>query len=125
MLNFRKIGLVIPAVLFLVMGLRWLVDPQSSAADLGFVLADGLGRSSQIADLGAFFLTTALCLLFGVVTGQRLWFYPPAMLLLLAALGRLLAWALHDATFAGNLILFEVVVAVLVLVLSRGLAPRR
>lgn len=121
MQTLRKVGLILPAVLFLVIGLRWLVDPAASATGLGFALGDGMGRSSQIADFGAFFLTLALCVLFGVVTRQRVWFYPPAMLLLLAAIGRLLAWTLHDATLAGGTILFELVMATWILVLSKGI----
>ena len=114
-----KIVVVLPAVLFIVMGVRWLVDPGGIAPEFGFVLADGLGRSSQVGDFAAFFLTMGICTLLGVVNGRREWFYPPAMLLLLAATGRLLAWVLHDATFAGDMIAFEVAVGVLVLAASR------
>ena len=38
-----------------VMGLRWLVDPSGAAAGIGMPVLDGLARSSQIGDLGAFF----------------------------------------------------------------------
>lgn len=113
---------MLPGVLFIVMGIRWLVDPASIAGDLGLVLADGLGRSSMIGDFAAFFLTVGLCALLGVVTAQRVWFYPPAMLLLLAATGRVLAWALHDAAFAGGPILFEVGVSALLLAAAQWAA---
>ena len=53
-----KIVVVLPGVLLIVMGLRWLVSPAGIAPDFGFVLADGLGRSSQVGDFAAFFLTT-------------------------------------------------------------------
>ena len=112
---------VIPAVLFLFMGLRWLVDPGGVAPDFGFVLGEGLGRSSQVGDFAAFFLTMGICILMGVVTGRRLWYYPPVMLLLLAAIGRLLAWAVHDAALAVDMILFEVGVGALLLAASRWL----
>ena len=114
-----KVIVALPAVLFIVMGLRWLVAPSGISPDLGFVLADGIGRSSQVGDFAAFFLTAGVCILLGVVSGKRFWFYPPAMLLSLAAIGRVLAWALHDATFAGDMIAFEVAVGALVLAASR------
>ena len=106
-----------------MIGVRWLVTPGDSAEALGFVLADGIGRSSQTGDFAAFFLTAGLCILMGVVSGKRVWYYPPVMLLLLAATGRVLAWALHDAGFAGDMILFEVGVSILLLVASRFLEP--
>ena len=116
-----KVLLVLPAVLFIVMGVRWLVDPDGIAPEFGFLLGDGVGRSSQVGDFAAFFLTMGICILMGVVSGRRIWFYPPAMLLLLAATGRVLAWALHDATFAGGMIVFEVGIGALMLVASRWL----
>ncbi len=119
-----KIIVGLPAVLFIVMGLRWLVNPGGIAPEFGFALADGLGRSSQVGDFAAFFLTLGLCILMALVTGRRIWFYPPAMLLLFAAIGRVLAWTLHDASFAGGMIAFEVLVAALLLAASRWLPER-
>ena len=119
-----KIIVGLPAVLFVVMGLRWLVAPADIAPEFGFVLGDGLGRSSQVGDFAAFFLTLGVCILMALVSGRRLWYYPPAMLLLLAAIGRILAWTLHDATFAGDMIVFEIAVAALLLAASRWLPER-
>jgi len=119
-----KIIVGLPAVLFVVMGLRWLVAPADIAPEFGFVLGDGLGRSSQIGDFAAFFLTLGVCILMALVSGRRLWYYPPAMLLLLAAIGRILAWTLHDATFAGGMIVFEIAVGALLLAASRWLPER-
>lgn len=119
-----KIVVALPAVLFLVMGLRWLVAPEGIAPEFGFVLAEGLGRSTQVGDMAAFFLTLGVCILMAVVTGRRLWYYPPVMLLLLAATGRVLAWVLHGASFAGEMILVEVCVAGLLLAAARWLPDR-
>lgn len=120
-----RIVVLFPGVLFVVMGVRWLVAPTDMAPELGFVLADGVGRSSQVGDFAAFFLTAGFCILIGLVTGKRIWFYPPAMLLLLASIGRLLAWALHDAAFAGGMMVFEVVVGLLLLFGSRWLEQKK
>ena len=82
-----RVIVVLPAILFLTIGLRWLVDPTAIATEIGVVLGEGVGRSSQIADFAAFFLTLGLCILMGVIRRQSLWFYPPILLLLLAAVG--------------------------------------
>jgi hypothetical protein len=111
--------LTLAAILFVTMGLRWLVNPLGIAPDLGLALQSGLGLSSQIGDFSAFFMVLGLTLLAGLVTRQSTWFYPPAMLLLIAAAGRLVAWAAHDAAFAAQMIAFEVIVALLALAGAR------
>ncbi len=55
-------------------------------------LLDGRGLSTQLADLASFFLTLGGCILAGLITGNRLWFYPAVSLLGVAAFGRVLAW---------------------------------
>ena len=106
-------------VLFLLSGLRWLFDPTAAAATLGMPLLDGVGRSTQIGDMAAFFLTLGLLIMMGLVTAHRLWFYPACMLLGLAAFGRILAWAAHDA-----LIAVELLITAFLLFASRRLATR-
>jgi hypothetical protein len=113
---------ILPAILFVITGVRWLVDPAGSAPQLGLALDEGLGLSTQVGDLASFFLTLGICMLMAVVTGRRTWYYPPMLLLSLAAVGRLLAWLLHDAALAPQIGL-EVLVALLLLVASRRL-PR-
>ena len=113
---------VLPAILFVVTGVRLLVDPSGSAAQLGLALDQGLGLSSQVGDLSSFFLTMGICILAAVVTGRRTWYYPPILLLSLAAIGRLVAWLVHDAALAPQ-IGIEAVIAILLLVASRRL-PR-
>ena len=115
---------VLPGVLFTVMGVRWLVDPAGIAPTLGLNLESGLGLSSQIGDLAGFFLVAGLCILLAVVTNRRTWYYPPIMLLSFAAIGRLVAWIVHDAAFAPQQIGFEVVIAAILLVASRYLPAR-
>ena len=114
----------IPGLLFTIMGLRWLVDPGGIAPTLGLTLETGLGLSSQVGDLAAFFLVAGLSTLIALVTRNRHWYYPPAMLLLIAATGRLVAWVAHDAALAVQLIVFEVIVAVLLLTASRLLPEK-
>ena len=119
-----KVILLFAAVLFLVVGLRWLINPDGIVPGFGVVLGDGLGRSTQVGIFSALFLTLGFCVLMALVSGRRVWYYPPVMLLLLTATGRLLSWVAHDAAFALGLIGIEVVVAALLLAASRWLAER-
>ena len=108
-------------VLFIVTGLRWLLAPAGVAPEFGLVLSAGVGLSSQIGDMSAFFLTLGVCILMGLTTQRTIWYYPPIILLSLTAVGRVLAWLLHDAALAMNLIAPEVIVALILLIASRRL----
>jgi hypothetical protein len=109
-------------VLFIVTGLRWLLAPAGVAPEFGLALSSGVGLSSQIGDMSAFFLTLGVCILMGLTTGRAIWYYPPMILLSLTAVGRILAWLLHDAALATGLIAPEVIVALILLIASRRLA---
>ena len=116
-----KVLVALPAILFLVTGLRWLVAPAGVAPMFGLTLAEGVGLSSQVGDMSAFFLTLGICMLVGLVTGRRVWFYPPIILLLLTAVGRIVAWLVHDAALALDLIAPEIIVSVILLVAAKRL----
>ena len=108
-------------VLFIVTGLRWLLAPAGVAPEFGLVLSTGVGLSSQIGDMSAFFLTLGVCILMGLTTQRTIWYYPPIILLSLTAVGRVLAWLLHDAALATDLIAPEVIIALILLIASRRL----
>ena len=110
-----RVLVLLPAILFVVTGLRWIVDPAGVAPEFGLTLMDGVGLSSQVGDMSAFFLTLGMLMLIALITGKRTWYYPPIMLLGLTAIGRVLAWLMHDAALAINLIAPEVIVAALLL----------
>lgn len=112
-------------VLFLLIGLRWLIDPAAAGASLGMPLLDGTGRSTQIGDFTAFFLTLGTLILVALFTSQRLWYYPACMLLGIAAVGRVLAWAVHDAAFAVDMIAAEIVITGFLLFAARRLGVNR
>ena len=120
-----RILVVLPAILFFVIGVRWVVDPAGVAAQLGFSLSTGIGLSSQIGDMSGYFLTMSICMLMAVITGHRIWYYPPIMMLVLTALARVLAWAAHDAALAVRMIAVEVVVSVILITASRLLPKAR
>ena len=116
-----RVLVFLPAILFLVTGLRWLVAPAGVAPTFGLTLDAGVGLSSQVGDMSAFFLTLASCMLIALISGRRSWYYPAIMLLSITALGRVVAWLVHDATLALDLIAPEVIVSVILLVASRRL----
>ena len=74
--------------------------------------------------MSAFFLTLGICILMGLVTGRKVWYYPAMTLLALTALGRTLAWLLHDAALATSLIAPEVIVALLLFFAARHLPDK-
>ena len=108
-------------VLFIVTGLRWLLAPAGVAPEFGLVLSSGIGLSSQIGDMSAFFLTLGVCILMGLTTQRPIWYYPPIILLSLTAVGRVLAWLLHDAALATDLMAPEVIIPLILLIASRRL----
>ena len=124
MITLVRVLVLVPGVLFLVTGLRWLLAPAAVAPEFGLVLGSGIGLSSQVGDMSAFFLTLALCILMGLTTQRSIWYYPPIILLSLTAIGRTLAWLLHDAALATDLIVPEVVVALILFLGSRYLPER-
>ncbi len=107
---------------FVLGGIGWYVNPARPAERLGMDLMDGVGLSSQIGDLSALFITAGACVLIGVITRNRTWFYPSVMIMGIAATGRLLAWLLHDAALAMDLIAVEAGCAALFLLASDKLA---
>ena len=109
------------ALLFLVMGLRWAVDPAGAATALGMPLMTGLAQSSQVGDVGGLFLSLGLMILFALVSGRPIWFQASALLLLNIAIFRLLAWSLHEASLAAQMIGVEIVIAVLLTLGARRL----
>ncbi|MBQ0795060.1 DUF4345 family protein [Zhongshania sp.] len=125
MLKLLRIIVALPAILFLIIGLQWAVDPAAAAESLGMPLLDGLARSSQMADTGALFIAMGLMILSGLLTGTKTWFYAPALMLFLAAALRLIAWLIHGAAFAPDLIAVEIVVGSLLLISSHKLADKQ
>ena len=103
-------------VFFTLMGLHWVFDPSAAAESLGMVLLNGSALSTQIGDLGSFFITVGVMTLIGVITQTRHWFYAPSMLLLVAAIYRSLATLMYDAPFALSSIIIEVVVGLFLII---------
>lgn len=120
--RFLQIALAVPAVTFVFVGLAWWAVPDFAGEQLGMDLLAGAGLSTQIADLASFFLTLGVCMLVGVATSRRVWFYPPILLLGFAMAGRFIAWLFHGADLTAEMIVVEGIVIVLLFVASRSIA---
>lgn len=120
-----KVLVAIPAILFTVFGLRWAVDPGGAATQFGMPLLEGLGLSTQAGDLTAFFLGLGVFIFAGLITENRAWLQAAATLLGLTAIFRTLAWLVHGAAFAPDMIAPEVIFSLLLFfAASRLPAPR-
>jgi hypothetical protein len=104
---------------FFLQGFGWIVAPARSAERLGMPLLDELGRSTQIGDLAAFFLTAGATMVVGSVPGRARLLFVPAGMLAAAAVARTLAWLLHGAAFAPLFIAVEVLVALVLATAAR------
>jgi len=108
MKNVLRVIAGLAGTLFFLNGLQWIINPASIAESLGMPLLQGVGLSTQIGDLGSFFITVGAMTLIGAITTSRHWFYAPSMLLLVAALYRTLSTVLYDAPFVISAIVVEV-----------------
>ena len=110
MKNVLRIVAGLVGILFFLNGLQWIISPANVAESLGMPLLEGVGLSTQIGDLGSFFITVGVMTLIGAISTTRHWFYAPSMLLLVAALYRTLSTLLYGAPFVMSAIVVEVVV---------------
>ena len=116
-----RVVLALPAIGFLVTGLRFAVAPAGAAKGLAMPLLDGAARSSQIGDVGALFMGMGLMILTALTTLKREWFIAPAILLALVAVFRILAFLFHDAALLVDMIVAEVIIASLLVLASKKL----
>ena len=110
----------INGILFIAIGLLWVISPYKAGANFGILeISEGLGRSSLIGDVGSYFFCIGLMMILAAYTLKNIWFYAPAMLLSVTAIFRIISWAAHDATFATQFIVIEIVLVAILLITSR------
>jgi hypothetical protein len=117
-----KIMTTLLGVMLLGIGVRWLVDPAGAAPLVGMELLGGVAGSSQVGDLGSFFLVAGAFALLGLITRNATLLYTPAALVGVAAVYRTVASMAHDVAFAPDLIVLEVVMCVIFLLAGKRLA---
>ena len=98
-------------LIFLMNAANWVVDAAAAAEGLGMPLLDGVGRSTQMGDIGGFFLAVAILFGGGAYREDPQWLRGAALLLASAALMRTLAWLVQGAAFAPNFIVPEIALA--------------
>ena len=112
-------------ILFIAIGLLWVISPYEAGANFGILeISEGLGRSSLIGDVGSYFFCIGLMMILAAYTLRNIWFYAPAMLLAVTALFRVISWAAHDATFATQFIIIEILLITLLLVTSKRMSSQ-
>jgi hypothetical protein len=115
----------INGVIFIILGLLWVISPYDAGANFGILdIPEGLGRSSLIGDVGSYFFCIGVMMILAVYTLRSIWFYAPAMLLGVTALLRVISWLAHDATFATQFIIIEILLIVLLLVTSKRMSSK-
>jgi hypothetical protein len=115
---FRVLSILIGLGL-LANGLGFLVDPAAAAESLGMELLSGVGASTQIGDISAFFVALAIMIALAQRPGESQWLYPATLLVAAAAVMRTLAWATGNAAFAPQFIVPEIVMATILFTAAR------
>ena len=109
-------------VMLLGIGLCWLVAPSVAAPLIGMEVLQGEAGSSQIGDLGAFFVVAGGFALWGLATGNAALLYTPAALVGVAALIRIVAGLVHGVALPVEIIVLELVMCRLFLMARKRLA---
>lgn len=107
---------------FLVMGVGFLLDPAGSGADFGLSPDSAHGLATIRADMSAFFVVGAVCMLVGAWRRNGDLLLVPAGLFGIALVGRMISY-IADGPWNGFAMpmLVEAVVVVILLVASRVL----
>ncbi len=124
MKNVLRVIAGLAGTLFFLNGLQWIISPANVADSLGMPLLEGVGLSTQIGDLGSFFITVGAMTLIGAITTTRHWFYAPSMLLLVAALYRTLSTILYGAPFVMSAIIVEISVGLFLIFAGSRIATK-
>jgi hypothetical protein len=110
---------------FVCVGAAFWIRPASASALLGMPLLSDTALSSQIGDLGSFFLVLGASIIAGVFLSSRVWLYCAVMLLGFAVVGRFMAWAFHGAPLTYGLIATEVLAILLLSITAQRLPKSR
>ena len=70
----HKFLVLIPGIIFLIFGVGWVFAPQEIAPNFGMTVFEGLGLSSQIGDLGSYFISLSIMIIYAVKTNKPIGF---------------------------------------------------
>lgn len=119
-------GLIFAAgILFLFMGVGFLIDPVASGADFGLRADTAQGLATMRADMTAFFVVAAVCMMVGAWRRNGDLLLVPAGLFGLALIGRFVGLA-SDGPWDGYWMpmLVEAAMVIVLLIASRVLPHR-
>lgn len=114
------------AALFVIIGARALLDPQTIIAQFELGQQNATGLSAIRADMGAFFIGTGLAALVGLMPGRREWLLSAAAMVALAFTGRV--FGLMNDPLTANIAQSMIIEAISVVLLVASFAilnPRR
>lgn len=114
------------SALFLIIGVRAMLDPQSIITQFELGRQGVTGTSAIRADMGAFFIGTGLAALAGLFPGRRQWLLGAAAMVALAFTGRLIGLVSDGLTanIAQSMIIEAISIGLLVSAFAI-LSPRR
>ena len=99
----------------LVFGLGWWVHPGPAAEMLGATLLEGIGRTAQVGDTGAFFVGAGMMLTWGAIRGQANVLSAGGLLVGLVVPGRVASALYHGGNWTPDEIVAECVITILAL----------
>ncbi len=67
----------IPALVFLLHGVGWIVQPDAVAESLGMPLLTGVGASTQIGDFTSFFFVNGALIAYGLYSRRSAFLVAP------------------------------------------------
>ncbi len=103
-----------------VTAMRLAFTPEAAAERLGMPVIEGLGASTQLGDIGALFLGTAVLVGLAQRPGQASLLIAPAIMVGCAAVMRTLVSIAGHAPFTPQFILPEAVIAALLFAAARA-----
>ncbi len=122
MQNLSRIGAGVIGALALLASINWIVNPVGATASLGMPLLEGVGRSTQLGDLTAFFTGIGVLCIAGAWQKSPALVLSAALFLGLTAVFRTLAWAVHGADFALAAIVAEVILCTLLVLCAKTIS---
>jgi len=114
------------ALLFLVMGINFVLDPVAGAAQVGVEPLGVDGLNTIRGDLGGLFLSCAILLILGLWRSEGAWFIAVAVLMLVIASGRLIGFVVDGSPGEATLTAFgfELVIAAGLIYASRRIGAK-
>ena len=94
----------------------WITNPSAASNALGMQYLEGIGRSTQIGDFSAFFIGVGIFCLLGSIFKNISFLISAVIILLSAAIMRIIAWQIYGADFAAIFIGVEIIASIMIII---------